>query len=584
MAEVERRHVGLVIGTEDAFALDFWVYVDPQQYLQLDDVVTVPVTLPDGKPIRLHGIVDIVRSRFEGARFDSDSAAARDQRLPVGVAHAAHVSVTRVEPEIFVAPSPGTQVFKSEGIERDEALYFDQMLARKTAFLAGFSRTGEPVYGNIEFLNGTRGAHANISGISGVATKTSYALFLLYSLFHSNVLGLEAPNTKALIFNVKGEDLLWLDKPNRELTPEATKQYESAGLPVGPFRSVGIWAPVRKQGDLMIPASDTRTDGVTAYAWSLEEFCRERLLRFLFAEGDNETSQLSYLIRLAEEWLTRFQPADGSTLDERLTADDSPTPLRSTRGWIRLGDHVVRDFDSLVEAVKDNIDTFAGGAAPGSRSAFIRRLDDARFTAGHLVRAIQPDKAGHYRINVLGNEAGGHQVSVIDIHNLKDRAKRFVVGVVVRRLLEQKEETGSSRPLVFLVLDELNKYAPREGWSPIKEVLLDIAERGRSLGLILIGAQQTASEIERRVTANAAFRVAGRLDSAEAARAEYGFLTDAARARAAILKPGTMFLHQPEIPVPILTQFPYPAWATRKSEVDHDAPAPGGGSPLLEWR
>ena len=36
---------------------------------------------------------------------------------------------------------------------------------------------------------------------------------------------------------------------------------------------------------------------------------------------------------------------------------------------------------------------------------------------------------------------------------------------------------------MFLVLDELNKYAPREGRSPIKEVLLDIAERGRSLGV-----------------------------------------------------------------------------------------------------
>jgi hypothetical protein len=32
---------------------------------------------------------------------------------------------------------------------------------------------------------------------------------------------------------------------------------------------------------------------------------------------------------------------------------------------------------------------------------------------------------------------------------------------------------------VFVVLDELNKYAPREGSSPIRDVLLDIAERGR---------------------------------------------------------------------------------------------------------
>ena len=95
---------------------------------------------------------------------------------------------------------------------------------------------------------------------------------------------------------------------------------------------------------------------------------------------------------------------------------------------------------------------------------------------------------------------------------------------------------------MFLVLDELNKYAPREGWSPIKEVLLDIAERGRSLGLILIGAQQTASEVERRVVANSAIRVVGRLDTAEAERAEYGFLSPTARQRAAILKPGSMML------------------------------------------
>ena len=76
----------------------------------------------------------------------------------------------------------------------------------------------------------------------------------------------------------------------------------------------------------------------------------------------------------------------------------------------------------------------------------------------------------------------------MDIHNLNDRAKRFVVGVVLRRTFEEKERTGLARPLLFVVLDELNKYAPREGSSPIKEILLDVAERGRSLGIILIGA------------------------------------------------------------------------------------------------
>ena len=106
--------------------------------------------------------------------------------------------------------------------------------------------------------------------------------------------------------------------------------------------------------------------------------------------------------------------------------------------------------------------------------------------------------------------------------------------------------------------------------------MLDIAERGRSLGVILIGAQQTASEVERRVVANASYRIVGRLDTAEAQRGEYGFLTEAARARASLLKPGSMFLHQPEIPVPLLVQFPFPSWATRADEVAGEPGVPKG--------
>jgi DNA helicase HerA-like ATPase len=155
---------------------------------------------------------------------------------------------------------------------------------------------------------------------------------------------------------------------------------------------------------------------------------------------------------------------------------------------------------------------------------------------------------------------------VVDLHNLPDRAQRFVVGVILKTEFERKERAGTARPLLFVVLDELNKYAPREGSSPIKEVLLDIAERGRSLGVVLIGAQQTASEVERRIVANSAIRVVGRLDPAEASRPEYGFLPPAQRARALIAKPGTMFVAQPEIPVPLVVEFPFPAWATRPSE------------------
>jgi len=170
------------------------------------------------------------------------------------------------------------------------------------------------------------------------------------------------------------------------------------------------------------------------------------------------------------------------------------------------------------------------------------------------------------------------QLTVVDLHNLTDRAKRFVVGVTLRTAFDRKEQHGTAKPLLFVVLDELNKYAPRDGDSPIKEILLDVAERGRSLGIVLIGAQQTASEVERRIISNSSIRVAGRLDAAEAARPEYGFLGSSHQKRATIAKPGTMFVYQPEIPVPLVAEFPFPAWATRPSERGANPAATGAAA------
>ena len=57
-----------------------------------------------------------------------------------------------------------------------------------------------------------------------------------------------------------------------------------------------------------------------------------------------------------------------------------------------------------------------------------------------------------------------------------------------------------------------------------------------------------------------------RLDAAEAERPEYNFLTGACRQRALLLKSGSLFIHQPEVPAPLLVNFPFPPYATRKAE------------------
>jgi len=539
---------GKVLGTLDAKPLDFWVAVDEQHYLELDDVIAVstdlPEPLPDGSREVVHyGVVDEVKSAYEGATFHSDVFRVESGLLPVGLSTVAHVAVTRVEPELFVPPRPGRPVRRAAGSDREVALYFDRMQRR---FAAGLSRNGLPIYGNLEFLDGTRGAHVNISGVSGVATKTTYALFLLYSLFHGKRLALSQP-AHAIVFNVKGEDLLWPDKPNARLTDADRSKYADLGLPVGPFQSVGLWAPPQS-GAIALPDTGARMEGVVPYFWTLREFCEGRLLRFLFAEADDETSQLAYAVTLVEGYLQ---------------ANLRASPEFS---WIQIDGTRIESFAELVAFVVDNVAVITPRLSSQTQEAFLRRLEAAAAVVGNMIRAARETEAAVHRFDWTKK-----QVNVIDINRLSDRAKRFVVGVVVKRLMEAKERQGTRWPLVFLVLDELNKYAPREGHSPIKEVILDIAERGRSLGVVLIGAQQTASEIERRVTANASFRVVGRLDAAEAQRDEYGFLTAAARARSAILKPGSMFVHQPDVPVPLLVQFPFPSWATRADEVAEQA-------------
>ncbi len=547
--------VGRVLGTDPSHALEFWAAVRDDSYLQLDDIVAVESEVPGRGSITHYGVVDMVRARYEGAKFDSDVFRVSDGVLPVGISNAAHVSVTRIEPEVFVPPAPGRAVSRAQGAQRETALYFDQM---KNRFPAGLSRENDVIWGNLDFLDGTRGAHVNISGISGVATKTSCALFLLYALFHSDALGMQRANSRAVIFNVKGEDLMFADKPNASLPPDAAEKYTHLGLPCGPFQDVALWAPADRRSEFEIVHSlGSRQEGVEAYVWSLREFCQERMLRFLFAEADQETSQLAFAVTVAERYLA-----------------DATHAHPKTNSWVEIDGQRITTFDELVDHITNNsANIFAQGrVAQATQDAFLRRLAAAADGAGHLIRRLQSrEEEERHHIEWARN-----QLSVIDIHALPDRAKRFVVGVVLKQLLETKDRTGTRYPLTFVVLDELNKYAPRDGWSPIKEVVLDIAERGRSLGVILIGAQQTASEVERRVVANCSYRIVGRLDTAEAERSEYGFLTQAARARASILKPGSMFMHQPEIPVPLLLQFPFPSWATRSEEVAASEEIPKG--------
>lgn len=564
------KRVGVVLGSREATPLEFWVGVEEGALLRLDDLVVVRAPHPRLGEVCFFGAVDHVAKLHEGQSFDTDTFLAAEGKIPYSLAYVAHVSVTRILPEEYFPPDPGSEVFLAEEEELELALYYDAMKNQRgsTKLPVGLLQNEAVAYANLEFLNGVKGGHVNISGISGVAAKTSYATFLLKSLLESKA-SEDAHQAKVLLFNVKGEDLFFLDKPNLRLEEEDRALYRRMGLSPEPFGSVAFLAPPKKEG--FLPDIDTRLEGVSAYHWDLVQFCQRGLLPFLFADRGAMTN-LGFLILQVTERLRRL--AEGQRGPHLVVEDwkGSPGGMEEGQGFEGLGQGRLKTFQDLVGYLEYKLLGPEDGEGEGDRrwtarqaratlEAFVRRLRSSVENVAHLIRG---DRKGN-----PPDPLQGDQVHVVDLAKLHPQAQMFVVGALLKEVFEKKER-GVYRGRVYIVLDELNKYAPRDEESPIKDVLLDIAERGRSLGVILIGAQQTASEVERRVVANAAIRVVGRLDAAEAERPEYRFLPTSFRQRALILPQGAVILHQPELPVPLFLRFPFPAWATKKEEVLED--------------
>ncbi|MBI5156859.1 MAG: ATP-binding protein [Acidimicrobiia bacterium] len=556
--------VGRVIGSQHTNTREFRVIMSETEYLQLDDLVVVDTDVPGAGRVSTYGIVTEVEAVYEGASFESDTFRIADEgSLPAAKVRSAQVAVTRVMPEVWVAPDPGGEVRRATGEARDRALYVDEM---GRPLPVGLGRDGAPLFVDLDFFDGRKGGHMSISGISGVATKTSFALFFLRMLTgRRDIVGDAGKNLRVLVFNVKGEDLLWLDKPNRDFTVEAAARWTALGVEPGPFPSVSLWAPPRpRTGDVLVPDTAGRQD-VAVFAWTPREFIDEGLLRFLFTDASDARNQISFIAERVESQLRRFAVDVAGMPGAVVLRDPSEGHARGAVIRPDKGERVIADLAGLAEALEEYLDPpdaepdlkWTGRVQAGTVSAFMRRLHAAVVRLGHLIQAGESRRI----------DRAAAQVTVVGIQSLHDLGQRFVVGALLAETFGEKEGSGQRFPLSVVVLDELNKYAPREGQSPLKDMLIDIAQRGRSLGVLLVGAQQTASRVAAEVLENAALRVAGRLDAAEAERSEYGWMLPSTRARARLLKPGTMVISQPSIPVPLVVDFPFPPWATRKEEV-----------------
>jgi hypothetical protein len=579
--EVE-GHVGVVLGTKPATPVEFWIAVERSYPLQLDDTVWTSTKIKINgieEEVRFYGIVDLVEKSYEGLNFDSDMYHIRD--IPVEERHVAHVKITRIEPEYFIPPQPNAPVFLARGEKFHKTIGAD-MMKRKVP--AGLSlATQEVVYIDLDYIDGEKGAHVSISGISGVATKTSYGIFLLHEIMRLKAR--EGDKTFcALIFNVKGEDLLFLDKPNRKLfeiykdsielwakiSPEIKREFIDVrkGFSVFP---VNFYAPPRKNTkDLKPDVSQRDESSVSVLAFNFFDFAKYGFLDFVISDEENENvKSLAYLISELLQTMAQKteQKYKNLALEKKLNfveteevgKKDEDKKIKNIYDFIR---YLERIFSGTP---RDNFirhEDIAKHFHPQTLQAFLRRLNNMKTFFGNIIRE---DVDGDVFERIVKIKPG--TINVIHIGNLPEPAQRFVVGAILKTIFRDQEMEGSSKRKVIVFLDELSKYAPREGSSPIKDILEDIAERGRSLGVILIGAQQSASTVSKKIIMNSSIKIIGRMSPEEVEKSEYDFLSTEMKKRLITARPGRVIISQPEVFAPIPVLFPFPFWATKKDEV-----------------
>jgi hypothetical protein len=393
-----------------------------------------------------------------------------------------------------------------------------------------------PVYLDADFLLGPEAAHLNLSGVSGLATKTSAVEFLLTSIFEHYPPHREG--IAAVCFNVKGPDLCFLDQPGA-LDDEDRRRYARLGVTPRPFAQVRYFAPYKADGMNLntLRTHQELVDSVEPLVWGLTE-----VLDFadvVLNRDDIDAKADAFIDFLSDRVLNR------SFTDE----------------WGNA--HRVQSFadlDRLFRAIFDGLEQAGGGRADMWRThhvATIRKIRNRLSNISTRCKGLVADDGPPH--DLPWGAFQDRTVYVIDVANVDPLGQDLVFARVVSRLREHLERGDLGVKGVIVFVDELNKYAPADGPDThVRRMLLDLSERGRYLGLVLFGAEQFRSQVHRRVVGNAATTIYGRMDMDELATPGYQVLSPATKIKLATLPVGELMVRHPHFTQPIFVRFPRP--------------------------
>src|SRR5438094_138888 len=464
-------------------------------------------------------------------------------------------AVLRQTPEEPLQPVPLGEVHVASDVDVAQALRMDAYLggAQPTAIPVGLYTSGgleAPVYVDADFLLGPEAAHLNISGVSGLATKTSAVEFLLASIFQH--FPPHKGRVAAVCFNVKGPDLCFLDRPGT-LDDEDRRRYERLGVAPEPFRRVRYYAPFKADG---VNLNTLRTHPDLAgdaepLLWGLREVLD--YAEVLLNRDDIDAKADAFIDFLADRVVDKeFEDGFGG-VHRVVTFADLERLFRSI-------------FDGLELASR------GGDSWRTHHIATMRKVRNRLANISTRCKGLVTDDGPSN--DLPWGRFDDRTVYVVDVANVDPLGQEPVFARVVSQLRERLERRDLGVDAVVVFVDELNKYAPADGPETyVKKMLLDISERGRYLGLVLFGAEQFRSQVHRRVVGNAGTMVFGRMDSDELATPGYQVLSPATKIKLATLPIGELMVRHPHFTQPIFVRFPRPVVLRGRDGVERFPPA-----------
>ena len=421
-----------------------------------------------------------------------------------------------------------------------------------------------PLYVDGDYLLGPEAGHLNITGMSGLSTKTSHALFTISSTFQT----VKDKKVAALMFNVKGADLLFLDKPvevDPEDDPELAERYERAGqrglpredremyaslgLEIKPFENLRIFAPLafgKDRGERTVHAQDLRVKDLNTLRHARGEDC------CVYPIVWDLEDVLPHAGRI-------FDPTD---MDDKF------------KGFVEfLRDRQVRTMNGFHAELDEAFEYFEESESSywnGHHQATVAKVRN-RF-------GILPSKCAgllvHGRVEYgdspeVDGPFGDREMRVVDISHLSGVPQDLVVTKVINSVWEMAEQGRLGVDKLVIFVDELNKYAPSGSrTSSLKDTLVDISARGRHLNLTLFGAQQFRSKVDDEVVGNAATSLYGRIGDEELTNSSYRSFSQTTREELLQLEKGRLLLRHAHYAVPVFGTFPRPMVLMGKQGTD----------------